>query len=157
VFGFPGYSLFEHHLSHTLGFEGLGHPEHAHGYDWATAVVGSIAGIVGIALAWLLYGHPSPVPAQLARQLGPLYQASYNKFWVDEIYDRVVIRPLWMLAAVFAFLDENLVHGLVRATAWMPRIFGREVLAPFQNGLIQFYALVTAAGVAVLLLILLRS
>jgi NADH-quinone oxidoreductase subunit L len=157
VFGFPGHSLFEHHLSHTLGFEALGHPEHAHGYDWATAVVGSIAGIVGIALAWLLYGHPSPVPAQLARQLGPLYQASYNKFWVDEIYDRAVIRPLWMLAAVFAFLDENLVHGLVRATAWMPRIFGREVLAPFQNGLIQFYALVTAAGVAVLLLILLRS
>ena len=106
---------------------------------------------------WLLYGHPSPVPAQIARQLGPLYQLSYNKFWVDEIYDRAVIRPLWMLAAVFAFLDENLVHGLVRATAWVPRIFGREVLAPFQNGLIQFYALVTAAGVAVLLLILLRS
>jgi NADH-quinone oxidoreductase subunit L len=157
VFGLPGHSLFEHHLSHTLGFEGLGHPEHAHGYDWGTAAVGTIVGIVGIALAWLLYGHPSPVPAQLAKQLGPLYGLSYNKFWIDEIYERAVIGPLWTLAAVLAFLDENLVHGLVRATAWVPRVFGREVLAPFQNGLIQFYALVTAAGVAVLLLILLRS
>ncbi len=44
-------------------------------------------------------------------------------------------------------------HGLVSGTAWLPRSFGREVLAPFQNGLIQFYAAVTALGVAGLLLI----
>ena len=39
--------------------------------------------------------------------------------------------------------------------AWVPRIFGRELLWPFQNGLIQFYAGVTALGVAVLLMIFL--
>jgi NADH-quinone oxidoreductase subunit L len=157
IFGFPAYPLFEHHLSHTLGFESLGHPEHAHGYDWATAIVGTLVGVLGIALAWVLYGQPSPVPARLARQLRPLYQASYNKFWVDEIYDQVIIRPLRILASVLAFLDENLVHGLVRATAWVPRVFGRELLAPFQNGLIQFYAGVTALGVAGLLWVLLMS
>jgi NADH-quinone oxidoreductase subunit L len=153
VFGFPGYSLFEHHLSHTLGFEALGHEEHH--FDFMTAVVGTVAGVFGIALAWLLYGHPSPVPAQLARQLGPLYQLSYHKFWLDEIYDTVLIRPLRALAAGFAVLDEHLVHGLVRGTAWVPRLFGREILAPFQNGLIQFYALVTALGVTGLLWIVL--
>jgi NADH-quinone oxidoreductase subunit L len=155
LFGFPAYPLFEHHLSHTLGFEGLGHPEHPHGYDWATAIVGTLVGLLGIGLAWVLYGHPSPVPARLAGQLRPLYRASYHKFWIDEFYDRFLIAPLRGLAMVLAFLDENLVHGLVRATAWVPRIFGREVLAPFQNGLIQFYAAVTALGVAGLLWILL--
>jgi NADH-quinone oxidoreductase subunit L len=114
---------------------------------------------LGIGLAWLFYGQPSrsPVPARLAGQLRPLYQASYDKFWVDEFYDLVVIRPLGVLASVLAFLDENLVHGLVRATAWVPRIFGRELLGPFQNGLIQFYAGVTALGVAGLLWVLLMS
>jgi NADH-quinone oxidoreductase subunit L len=147
--------LFEHHLGHTFGFETLGHAEHR--FDVLTAIVGTIAGVLGIALAWVLYGRPSPVPARLASQLRPLYLASYNKFWVDEFYDWVVIRPLWAVAAVLAFLDENLVHGLVRATAWVPRLFGREVLAPFQNGLIQFYAAVTALGVTGLLWILLMS
>ena len=47
--------------------------------------------------------------------------------------------------------------GDARATAWVPRLFGREVLAPFQNGLIQFYAAVTALGVTGLLWILLMS
>jgi NADH-quinone oxidoreductase subunit L len=145
--------LFEHHLSHTLGFEALGHAEH--GFDWVTAIVGTVAGVAGIALAWALYGKPSPIPARLAAGLRPLYQASYQKFYVDEFYDRVVIRPLRVLAAILAFLDENLVHGLVRATAWVPRLVGRELLAPFQNGLIQFYAAVTALGVAGLLWILL--
>jgi NADH-quinone oxidoreductase subunit L len=157
IFGLPGHSLFEHYLTHTLGFETLGHPEHAHGYDWTTALVGTLVGVLGIGLAWLLYGRPSPIPAQLARALWPLYQASYHKFWVDEFYEWVVIRPLWSLAAFLAFLDEHLVHGLVRLTAWVPRIFGREVLAPFQNGLIQFYAAVTALGVTGLLWILLMS
>jgi NADH-quinone oxidoreductase subunit L len=145
--------LFEHHLSRTLGFESLGHAEH--GFDWVTATVGTTVGVLGIYLAWALYGHPSPVPARLARQLRPLYLASYQKFWVDEIYDVVIIRPLRAFAAFLAFLDDNLVHGLVRGTAWVPRIFGRELLAPFQNGLIQFYAGVTALGVAGLLWILL--
>ncbi len=38
--------------------------------------------------------------------------------------------------------------------AWIPRLIGRRVLATYQNGLIQFYAAVSAASVAVLLLIL---
>jgi NADH-quinone oxidoreductase subunit L len=147
--------LFEHHLGHTLGFEDLKHGEH--GFDALTAVAGTLAGLFGIVLAWLFYGRPSPIPSQLAGFLGPLYRASYNKFWIDELYEALVIRPLWAFAAVCAFLDDHLVHGLVRLAAWVPRIVGREVLAPFQNGLIQFYAAVTALGVTGLLYILLMS
>jgi NADH-quinone oxidoreductase subunit L len=153
VFGPTG--LFEHHLSHTLGFEALGHEVHR--FDVVTAVVGTIAGVLGIGLAWLFYARPSPIPARLASGLGPLYRASYHKFYVDEVYDWVIVKTLWVIAVMLAFLDENLVHGLVRGTAWVPRLFGREVLAPFQNGLIQFYAAVTALGVAGLLWILLMS
>ena len=43
----------------------------------------------------------------------------------------------------------------MRLTAWIPRFVGRDLLAPFQNGLIQFYAAATALGVAFLLIILL--
>ncbi len=156
IFG-PWTHWFEHHLEWTLGFEGLVHPEHPHGYDWPTIIVGTLVGVLGIGLSYLMYANPSPIPGQLAARLRRLYWASYDKFYVDEFYDLVIIRPLRFLAAVCAFLDEWLVHGLVVGTAWVPRIFGREVLAPFQNGLIQFYAAVSALGVAVLLWILLLS
>ena len=46
-----------------------------------------------------------------------------------------------------------MVDNFVRLAAWIPRAFGRYVLAPFQNGLIQFYAGVTALGVAGLLFV----
>jgi NADH-quinone oxidoreductase subunit L len=155
IFGYTGW--FEHHLEHTFGFEGLPQLTHEPGADWPTILVGSLAGLLGLGLSWVLYANPSPVPARIATALGPVYRASYNKFYVDEFYEMVVIKPLWFLAAVCYFLDDRLVHGLVIGTAWLPRIFGREVLGPFQNGLIQFYAAVSALGVAALLWILLLS
>ncbi len=154
LFG-PLTGLFEHHLEHSLAFHDLKHFEH-HQYDWGTAIVGTLAGLIGIAASYFLYANPSPVPAQLAKALRPLYLASYNKFWVDELYVLVFVQPLKMLASVLAFLDRYLVHGaLVRGTAWIPRLIGRDVLAPLQNGLIQYYAAVTAIGVAGLLWVIL--
>jgi NADH-quinone oxidoreductase subunit L len=148
---------FEHHvIKYTLGFENLKHPEHPHGFDLVTASVGTFVGLLGLGVSYLLYAKPSAQPGRLAQTLKPLYEASYAKFFVDEFYVWTVIRPLRGFASVCAFLDEWLLHGaLVRGSAWMPRILGRELLAPLQNGLVQFYAAVTAFGVAGLLWILL--
>jgi NADH-quinone oxidoreductase subunit L len=59
------------------------------------------------------------------------------------------------LALLSRFIDEYIVDGLVRLTAWIPRFVGRDMLGPFQNGLIQFYAATTALGVTFLLIVLL--
>ena len=83
----------------------------------------------------------------------PAYLASLHKFFVDEIYDRIVIGPTRFLAAAAEFFDVVVVDNLVRLAAWIPRAFGRYALAPIQNGLVQFYAAVTALGVAGLLFI----
>jgi proton-translocating NADH-quinone oxidoreductase chain L len=152
VFGPTGW--FANHLALTPGFAELGPDEH--GYDFATAIVGTLVGVAGLALSWWMYANPNPVPARLARQLRPLYEASLAKFWVDQIYIWLVINPTRALAVVCKFLDIYLVDNvLVRGGAWLPRFVGRDFLAPFQNGLIQFYAAVTALSVAVLFLILL--
>ena len=52
----------------------------------------TVAGLAGIALAYSLYAQPSPVPGRLASQLRPLYEASLHKFYVDEVYDWVVVK-----------------------------------------------------------------
>ena len=84
-----------------------------------------------------------------------MYEASLNKFYVDEVYQWMVVGPTRALAVVCGFLDDYLVHRLVVGVAYLPRVIGRARLAPLQNGLIQFYAVVSAFSVAALLLILL--
>ena len=143
--------LFEHHLELTPGFEALGHPEHAHGFDLTTALVGTLAGVLGLGLAAVFYLRPSPFPARIATAVRPLYEASLHKFRIDEFYDLVVVAPTRLLATISKFVDTYLIDGLVRLVAWFPRFVGREALSPLQNGLVQFYAASTAAGVVLLL------
>jgi len=145
--------LFEHHLQKTFGWELLGHGEH--GSDLATALISTVGGLLGIGLAYRFYAAESPVPGQLATRFRPLYEASLNKFYVDEAYDWVVVKTTMALAIVCEFLDIYLVDQLVIGIAKLPRKLGKDLLAGYQNGLIQFYAAVSALGVAVLLFILL--
>ncbi len=142
---------FEHHLELTPGFSTLGHFEHEHGFDMTTALVGTLAGVLGLGLAAVMYLRPSPLPGRLAASLKPLYEASYRKFGVDEFYDLVVVGPTRLLATISKFVDTYFIDGLVRLVAWFPRFVGREALSPLQNGLVQFYAASTAAGVVLLL------
>ena len=134
--------LLAHHLEQTLGFESLAQVTHAAG--WLTPILGTISAALGLGLSYLMYARPSPLPDRARRRIGPLYRASYQKFGVDTLYDWIVVRPTLALAATAEFLDHYLVDGLVRGISWAPRLFGRDVLGPFQNGLIQFYAAATA-------------
>jgi NADH-quinone oxidoreductase subunit L len=151
VFGWTGW--FEHHLAGTLGYASLGGGPH--GFDWMTPVVSTIAGLSGLGLAYRLYAQPGPLPGQLATQLRPLYEASRNKFYVDEIYDWVVVKTTKALAVLCEFFDDYVLDRLVLGIARAPRRLAKDLLAGYQNGLIQFYAAVSALGVAVLLFVIL--
>jgi NADH:ubiquinone oxidoreductase subunit 5 (subunit L)/multisubunit Na+/H+ antiporter MnhA subunit len=152
LFGGGTAEWFGHHLHASLGFESLRHEEHH--FDWLIALTGTVAGVGGLALAYLMYAEPSPIPGQLSQRLAPLYLASLHKFRVDELYEWLVVRPTRALAVVCEFLDTYLVDRLVRGVAMIPPTVGRDMLARYQNGLIQFYATISALSVAILLLIL---
>ena len=72
---------FAHHLHSTFGFESLGHFEHH--FDWATAILGTLAALGGIALSYIIYGKDE-ISITLPNRLRPLYEASLNKFYVDD-------------------------------------------------------------------------
>ena len=69
LFGGGTAEWFGHHLHATLGFESLGHEEHH--FDWLIALTGTVAGVLGLALAYLMYAEPSPIPGQLSQRLAP--------------------------------------------------------------------------------------
>jgi NADH-quinone oxidoreductase subunit L len=123
---------------------------------WVLMLVSSVVALGGIALAWWMYVRQPAIPAEIIETAPAAYELSRNRFYLDEIYTAVVVRPLDVLAAFCRAFDLFVVDGLVDLVGQTPSFLGR-VLSPIQNGLTQFYALLMILGLTgFLLAVLLR-
>ncbi|AZV38347.1 NADH-quinone oxidoreductase subunit L [Komagataeibacter xylinus] len=115
------------------------------------ALVPTFAGVAGIAVAYLCYMASPDIPATLARSLRPLYLFLLNKWYFDEVYDAVFVRPYRALARLlWKGADEGVVEaipeGLARLTAGTA---GQAVRV--QTGSMAVYAFSMLIGLVVLL------
>jgi len=118
------------------------------------AGLGLLAALLGIAGAWALYGKALKDP--LPERLGELSRAMRNRFYWDEIYQAVFIRPHDFLAAIAAWIDRWIIAGLgVRGLHGSTELAGRA-LRLVQTGNLQTYAFLFVAGVAFVLYFALR-
>jgi NADH-quinone oxidoreductase subunit L len=84
-----------------------------------------LVALIGMGLGFLFYVKNTTLPDIWAARLRPLYQASYNKYWVDEFFGWAVTRRVMDAArAVFAF-DSKVVDGGVNGTARLTRFSSR--------------------------------
>jgi NADH-quinone oxidoreductase subunit L len=113
---------------------------------------------VGFATAWSLYapGRALEGDERLARATPRLRRALAASLYVDAIYDRLVVKPLWATArALWRVVDATLIDGLlVNGTGQVVAAVG-SLLRRFQNGDVQRYAAVTAVGVLILVYVFL--
>ena len=133
----------------------------------------------GIFIAWLIYGRKplqAGQPDPLVRWLGPVYTLLKNKYYFDELYNLIAVRPtLWFARADYWFdrniidmivntvgrfgrwvanftrkaIDEWLIDGAVNGTGLVANATG-SVLRLFQTGQIQQYLLVMLLTVLIL-------
>ena len=89
----------------------------------------------------------------LERFLGPLEPLFANKFYFDQIYAALVVRPLEALALVAALFDRYVIDGAVDAIAWLPSALG-GIVRRAQSGLLQRYALAGVVGVLAIVVLL---
>jgi NADH-quinone oxidoreductase subunit L len=123
----------------------------------AVALTSQLCAFAGLGLAAVLYLGKRRGLAGLTTAMDTLglYRLSRNKFYFDELYQAVVVRPLERLASWAAWADLALIDWLVDACGRLTRGLG-ATLRPFQNGLVPFYALVMILGLLVLLGALMR-
>jgi len=115
-------------------------------FHWDLAIQGSVAAAIGIVIAALGHlGRRSDGP-QMERFLGPLGSVFAHRFFFDQIYSALIVRPLEGLAMVAAFFDRTVIDGLVDLVARMP-LACAAVVRQFQSGLVQRYALAGVVGV----------
>jgi NADH-quinone oxidoreductase subunit L len=146
VFGPTG--LFPGYLEKTPG---LPEPE-AHHLNWLVLGGGTVAALVGIGLAYAMYAKPRRATSESAAPAGgPLGALSYNRFYLDEIYNGLLVAPLRAIGWFGDWLDRNVIDNVVNLVAAVPRAVGAG-LRPIQNGVVPSYALVMLFGLAVFFL-----
>ncbi|AYB40753.1 NADH-quinone oxidoreductase subunit L [Brevibacillus laterosporus] len=113
-------------------------------------IVAVIISLFGIGLAYLIYGKKNLPNDIISEQLPWLYQLSYRKFYMDEIYTFVFIRPLKGIGLAFNWLDYYIIGGLVRSIGGLTNMVGR-LLSRLQSGQMQTYGFVVLLGLVVLM------
>jgi len=145
LLGVPWNNLFEHFLESPHAAE---HAEHAFNLTEFLVMGGNSVGIalIGITLASLMYFKKSIDPSAIAQKIPFFYRLSLNKWYFDEIYDRLFVQGSRRLARQVMEVDFRIVDGAVNLTGFVTLISG-EGLKYFENGRAQFYALIVFAAV----------
>lgn len=138
--------------AHLAGFGEwvrFGAPVHE-GINWVIASSSTVLAVIAIGLAWKIYGAKAWSADAIAAKCGVLYQLSYHKFYIDEIYAALIRVFVDGIARVLYWIDIHIVDGIVNALGGLVRAVG-EILSPLQNGQAQRYAGVFLCGVIILL------
>ncbi len=136
----------------------LGHPE-AHGThkeEWIVMGLSVLGGITGIGLAAWMYLKKTDIPLRLAEQLRWPYRVLYNKYYIDELYDYIVVKPtIWIAKNILVgFTDGKIIEGIVNG---VPGSIGwlSERLRKIQTGFLHHYATIMAAGMLLIMALVL--
>ncbi len=132
------------------GFHGLPAEEMTEFLVMAGNSVG--IGLIGITLASLMYLSRKIDPEKIADQIRPLYNLSFHKWYIDDIYNAVFVKGSRRVARQVLEVDVKIVDGVVNLAGFVTLVSG-EALKYFENGRAQFYALIIFGAVLGLVVI----
>ncbi|HJQ34184.1 MAG TPA: NADH-quinone oxidoreductase subunit L [Pyrinomonadaceae bacterium] len=93
--------------------------------EWFFIVVSLLVAGFGIWLGFLFYIWRPHLPDVWARRLAGLYRASFNKYWVDELYGLLFTRRTMDAARGVYAVDSRGIDGAVNGAAWLTRQLSR--------------------------------
>jgi NADH-quinone oxidoreductase subunit L len=179
---FPVLGALGNPFHEFVGETLLEHPETIP-LDWTPLLISIIAALSGLGIGALVYvlsplqeGQTDP----LRKVLGPIYTLLENKYYIDELYEFLFIRPARWLAETFAYqwvdlgLIDGTLHGIARTVEWLSfrnkdfdtyivnaagdsvaggiGSFGRS-FRRLQSGRVQQYLAIVSGGVVLLALL----
>jgi len=144
---------FEHFLEPVFGgefpkavSEGSGNTE------WLLMGISVLFAFAGLGLAYILYVSKAYLPEKIAASLGSFYDAVLNKYYVDEIYAKLFVKPLvdGSNSILWQGVDRKVIDDTVNNAADGARQVSDEV-RHMQSGNLRSYAGWIAAGAAVVI------
>lgn len=116
-------------------------PEYGHGVEIALMTTSVVVALIGFCFAYNIYMRKYPeLPAKLKERYAMYYDLIYNKYYIDEIYFRVFVYPLYYLAIfLWKIIDVLIIDGIgVNGPAWLTQR-GSYIFSRVHNGHLQTY------------------
>src|SRR5947209_13896138 len=158
---FAGYPFSELFVGHDVGeffpgslkfaadnhiLENIEHVPHL------AAMAPTVLMAIGFVIAWEFYIRRPELPVELARQQEPLYKFLLNKWYFDEIYDFLIVRPtLWLARALWKYGDGWTIDGLGPDGVSARVLDVTRGVVRLQTGYLYHYAFAMLIGVAALI------
>ncbi len=140
-----GYIAIPHFLEAQIPLppivESLEHYEHT------LLIVSIVLAFAGLGLAAFMFGGPASRPEAIKQALQPVHRLLSGKYFVDELYDRVIVKPLaWFSDVVLLRGSDKMLDGSLNGLASLAqRTAG--VLSRVQTGSLHLYALLVMVGI----------
>jgi NADH-quinone oxidoreductase subunit L len=120
---------------------------------WNIAIPSVLIGLVGIFIAWIMYKKETRIPEKIATGLGGFYKATYNKFYIDEMYLFITKKIIFKrISFPIAWFDRHVVDGTMNAISNVVNIVSYRIKG-FQSGQLQKYAYIFVSGAIILIII----
>jgi NADH-quinone oxidoreductase subunit L len=155
---FSGYVGFEYFVGDQMAefwgksifvLEGNNVIEAAHSVPFWVKAITVVVALSGIGLAYAMYMGMPTSPARLVAAIRPVYLFVFNKWYFDELYDRMFVRPAFYLGyGLWKEGDGTMIDGLgPDGITAVVRSFARRASA-LQTGYVYHYAFAMLIGVA---------
>ncbi len=121
--------------------------------EWGLSGAAVLVALLGWLIAHRMYSAKPASAAQLATSMSGPYNLLVHKYWVDEIYGAVIVKPLLSISRFVLewVVDFTILGGLAWLLAGVASL-GGAILQRWQSGNLRSYAAWLAAGAAALLL-----
>ena len=156
--GYPFKELFVGHgvaefFRNSLKFGPNNHIlEDMHHIPYLASIAPTVMMAIGFVIAWEFYIRRPELPVELARQQEPLYKFLLNKWYFDELYDFLVVRPtLWLGRMLWKYGDGWMIDGLGPDGVSARVLDVTRGVVRLQTGYLYHYAFAMLIGVAALI------
>ena len=128
--------FFNEHLMHAM-----------HEVPLSVKLSSTVAMLTGLVVAYVMYQQSKDAPQRLATAFAPLYRFFLNKWYFDELYDAVFVRPAFWFGRLFwkqgdiGIIDRFGPNGSAAVVS-----FGSKLAVKMQSGYLYTYALVMLLG-----------
>src|SRR4051794_26213530 len=156
--GFPFKEIFTGHgvtefFRESLSFAAANHVlEDMHHVPYLIGLLPTLMMALGFLVAWQFYIRQPTLPAELARQHETLYKFLLNKWYFDELYDIIFVRPaIWLGRVFWKWGDGWLIDGFGPDGVSARVLDVTRNVVRLQTGYLYHYAFAMLIGVAALI------
>jgi NADH-quinone oxidoreductase subunit L len=119
--------------------------------NWTVIFISTFVGLLGIVLGYLIYQKNMISTTALSIRFKVAHRLLLNKYYIDEIYEWIITKPLQAFGKFLVLFDRYVISGFVSLTTTSVILLGK-LGSRIQNGQLQNYGLITLLGILLLAL-----